>query len=219
MALWSKIDAMEASASAADDPALALQSEALSICEQAGWTPRCIGKQTHGIGVPEIYEELRCLQKVLAVHVSQALIECCRSHDLWTPLFEDVEARIWLFLGDRTRAEDRWRSLLHHSSPTLRDIARKALAALQRKVKSGEMLATEVEQSIDRGQWQRVKELLLDALLAEQPLPNLDRILESTAMRRNMPDHFPWDRGIYNHQFILDLWEHQLTAWEAADAR
>ena len=130
---------MEASASAAADPALALQSEALTICEQAGWTPRCIGQQTHDIGVPEIYEELRCLQKVLAVHVSQALIDCCLRHDLWTPLFEDVEARIWLFLGDRKRAEQRWRSLLQHSSPTPRDIARQTLSALQRKVKSGEM--------------------------------------------------------------------------------
>ena len=208
---------MEASAPAADDPALALQSEALLICEQAGWTPRCIGQQTHGIGVPEIYEELRCLQKVLAVHVSQALIDCCLRHDLWTPFFEDVEARIWLFLGDRKRAEDRWISLLHHSSPTLRDIARKTLFALQKKVKSGEMLATEVEQAMDRGQWQQVEELLLDALLAEQPVPNLDRILKATAMRWSMPDHFPWDRGLYNDQLILDLWEHQLTAWEAVD--
>ena len=209
---------MKDSASTADDPALALQSEALVICEQAGWTPRCIAQQTHGIGVPEIYEELRCLQKVLAVHVSQALIDCCRRHDLWTPLFEDVEARIWLFLGERQRAEKRWRSLLHHPSPTLRDIARKTLSVVQRKVKTGEMLATEVEQSIDRGQWQQVEALLLDALLAAKPLPNLKKILESTAMRWSMPDHFPWDRGLYNHQFILDLWEHQLTAWEAADA-
>ena len=209
---------MKDSAPTADDPALALQSEALVICEQAGWTPRCIAQQTHGIGVPEIYEELRCLQKVLAVHVSQALIDCCRRHDLWTPLFEDVEARIWLFLGERKRAEKRWISLLHHPSPTVRDIARKTLSVVQRKVKTGEMLATEVEQSIDRGQWQQVEALLLDALLAAKPLPKLKKILESTAMRWSMPDHFPWDRGLYNHQFILDLWEHQLTAWEAADA-
>ena len=209
---------MDPSASSAADPALALQSDALIICKQLGWTPRCIGKLTHGIGVPEIYEELRCLQKVLAVHVSQALIDCCRRHDLWTPLFEDVEARIWLFLGDRKRAEDRWISLLQHSSPTLRDIARQTLSVLQRKVKSGEMLATEVEQAIDRGQWQHLEELLLQALLEVQPLPNLDRILEATAMRWSVPAHFPWDRGLYKDQFILDLWEHQLMAWEAADA-
>ena len=78
----------------------ALREDAIAICRQAGWSPRCLGQQGAKPGVTEIYEELRCLQHVLAVDVAQALIDCCRMHQQWTPLFEDVEARIALFQGE-----------------------------------------------------------------------------------------------------------------------
>ena len=54
---------------------------------------------------------LRALPPVRAVPVSPALLACCRRPRLWTPLFAAVAARLWLFLGDRARAQARWTDL------------------------------------------------------------------------------------------------------------
>ena len=152
---------MASSAPTVEDRALALRADALLICERAAWLPQCIGTDQFRPGVPEIYAELRCLQKVRAVRVSETLIACCQRHGMWTPYFADVEARIWLCLGDRDRAEARWSELLHHENRQLRVIAKQALVSLQRKVDSGERLATEVDQAMDRNETERVVEMLL----------------------------------------------------------
>ena len=76
----------------------------------------------------EIYEELRCLQKVLAIDVAQELIDCCRKHQQWSPLFEDVEARIALFRGDVDQAEQIWTHLLNHPSPIVQRDCSKRLS-------------------------------------------------------------------------------------------
>ena len=200
----------------AEERAWALRQEALDICDRFGWTPRCIGHGEHKIGVPEIYEELRFLQEVLAVYVSQALIDCCQRHQLWTPLFEDVEARIWIFLGERHRAEARWQKLLNHSQKNIRDIAQDALAEITRQTDANERLATEVSQALDRGQRGEAEILLTQSILRtnslEQPL--LKNVLEETAMNWEFAEHCPPDCDLQKHQLLLDLFDHQLDKWE-----
>ena len=208
---------MASSVSTVEDRALALRADALLICERAAWLPQCIGTDQYRPGVSEIYEEMRCLQKVRAVRVSQALIACCLRHGLWTSFFEDVEARIWLFLGDRDRAEARWSELLHHENRKLRVIAKQALVSLQRKVDSGERLATEVDQAIDRNETERVVEMLLVALMDEDEPDTLETVLEVVAMEWPMPPETPWDRGLFTNHLVLDLFERQLQDWEARD--
>ena len=146
--------------STAQERALALRAEALEICDRFAWLPQCIGSGKFEAGVREIYAELRLLQKVCAVHVSQELIDCCRRHRQWFPLFEDVQARIWMFLGERERAEQQWQTLLHHSSPVMRKSAETALKSLETKRLSGQMLATDVAQALDRNQTERVNALV-----------------------------------------------------------
>ncbi len=197
------------------DAALQLRADALQICQRAAWLPQCIGTGRFDTGVPEIYAELRALQKVRAVHVSQALIACCRRHRLWTPLFEDVEARIWMFLGDRARAQARWTDLLHHPDSNLRGMAEKALAGLKAKAESGAQLATEVAQAVDRNETDRLVTMLLAALLTEEPPEALEDVLEAAALQWPMPERMPWDRGLFTHQLVLDLFERQLRQWEA----
>lgn len=194
----------------------ALRAEALAICERFAWPPQCIGRDEFELGAREIYAELRCLQKVRAVDVSEALIDCCRRHQQWLALFEDVEARIWLFRGERERAEQRWQALLHHPNVVMRQIAEKALNNLQREVESGQRLATEVAQALDRGQFERVDDLLTAAIVEVKDLekPWIKNVLESTALKRSMPKHFPWDRGLYTHELMLSLFERQLDQWE-----
>ena len=143
----------------AQERALALRTEALEICDRFAWHPQCIGSGSFEAGVREIYAELRLLQKVRAVHVSQELIDCCRRHRQWFPLLEDVQARIWMFLGDRERAEQPWQDLLLHSSPLVRELAQKALTNLEKKKLTGELLATDVAQSLDRNQTERAHAL------------------------------------------------------------
>ena len=196
------------------DAALQLRADALQICRSAAWLPQCIGSGQFDAGVPEIYAELRALQKVRAVYVSQALIACCRRHRLWTPLFEDVEARIWLFLGDRARAQARWADLLHHADSNLRGMAKKALAALQAKAESGVQLATEVAQAQDRNETDRLVTMLLAALLTDEPPDALEDVLEAAALQWPMPEGMPWDRGLFTQQLVLDLFERQLQQWE-----
>ena len=208
---------MASSAPTVEDRALALRADALLICERAAWLPQCIGTDQFRPGVPEIYAELRCLQKVRAVRVSETLIACCQRHGMWTPYFEDVEARIWLFLGDRDRAEARWSELLHHENRQLRVIAKQALVSLQRKVDSGERLATEVDQAMDRNETERVVEMLLVALMDEDEPDTLENVLEVVAMQWPMPPETPWDRGLFTSQLLLDLFERQLQDWEARD--
>ena len=195
---------------------MALRAEALQICERFAWTPQCIGTDEYEVGPREIYEELRCLQKVGAVHVSQALIECCLRHRQWLPLFEDVEARIWLFLGERERAEQRWRDLLHHSSPVMREIAEKALKRLEKKIETGEMLASEVSFALDCNQIERVKMLLIEAILEIKDLDELwlQRVLEQTALKMPVPKEFPWNRTLYVNHLMLELYAQQLEEWE-----
>ena len=199
-----------------DQRAEALHAESLVICERFAWPPQCIGSGDFELGAREIYAELRCLQKVGAVDVSEALIDCCRRHRQWLALFEDVEARIWLFRGERERAEQRWTGLLHHPDVVMRQIAEKALNNLQREVESGQSLATEVAQALDRNQIERVEALLTAAIVEVEDLerPWIKNVLESTALKRSMPKHFPWDRGLYTHQLMLDLFERQLDQWE-----
>jgi uncharacterized heparinase superfamily protein len=205
--------------SSPDQRATALRAEALAICERFAWPPQCIGSDEFELGAREIYAELRCLQKVRAVDVSEALIDCCRRHQQWLALFEDVEARIWLFRGERERAEQRWQGLLHHPNVVMRQIAEKALNNLQREVESGQRLVTEVAQALDRGQFERVDDFLTAAIVEIKDLekPWLKNVLEATALKRSMPRHFPWDRGLYTHQLMLDLFERQLDQWEGDD--
>ena len=195
--------------------ALQLRAEALQICQRAAWTPQCIGTGLFDAGVKEIYAELRDLQTVRAVHVSQDLIACCRRHGLWTPLFEDAEARIWMFLGDRDRAEARWRELLLHQDPNLRRIAQEALAGLQDNLDSGAQLATDVAQALDRNDQERLVTILLEAALAEEASASLDQVLEAAALQWPMPEEIPWNRGLFTNQLLLDLFERQLQGWEA----
>jgi hypothetical protein len=158
---------------------------------------------------------MRCLQKVRAVRVSEALIACCQRHGMWTSFFEDVEARIWLFLGDRDRAEARWTELLHHENRQLQVIAKQALVSQQRKVESGEQLATEVFQALDRNETERVVEMLLVALMDMNRPDTLGTVLEVVAMEWPMPPETPWDRGLFTNHLVLDLFERQLQDWEA----
>ena len=207
---------MADSATTAEESALALRAEVLEICERFAWTPQCIGTDAYEVGPREIYEELRCLQKVGAVYVSKALIECCLRHRQWLALFEDVEARIWLFLGERERAEQRWRALLHHSNPVMREIAEKALKRIEKKIKTGEMLASEVSFALDCNQIERVKTLLIEAILEAKDLNELwlQRVLEQTALKMAVPKEFPWNRSLFTNNLMLDLYEQQLELWE-----
>ena len=200
----------------ADERALALRAEALELCDRFAWAPQCIGSGAFEAGAREIYAELRRLQKVRAVYVSKALIDCCLRHQQWLPLFEDVEARIWLFLGERERAEQRWQALLQHSSPVMRKIAEAALKSLDTKRQTGELLATEVAQALDRNQTERVNALLIEAMLEIEDLDEawLQEVLESTALKMPMPDSFPWDRTLFTNQLMLDLYGQQLDQWE-----
>ena len=195
---------------------MALRAEALLICDRYAWTPQCIGTGEYEVGPREIYAELRFLQRVGAVYVSQALIGCCLRHQQWLPLFEDVEARIWLFLGERERAEQRWRELLHHSSPVMREIAEKALKRLEQKIQTGEMLANEVSNALDRNQMDRAKALLIDVMLEIKNLdePWLQRVLEQTASKMPIPKELPWDRTLLTNHLMLELYAQQLEQWE-----
>ena len=200
----------------AEERVWALRQEALDICDRFGWTPRCIGLGEFKIGVPEIYEELRFLQEVLAVYVSQALIDCCQRHQLWTPLFEDVEARIWLFLGERHRAEARWQKLLNHSQENIRGIAQNALAEINRQTDANERLATEVSQALDRGMRAEAKVLLIQSILRANNLdePLLKNVLETTAMNWKFPGNYPANCDLQKHQLLLALFDCQLDEWE-----
>ena len=199
-----------------EERALALRAEALLICDRFAWTPQCIGTGECEVGPREIYAELRCLQKVGAVFVSQALIECCLRHKQWLPLFEDVQARIWMFLGERERAEQRWRALLHHSNSVMREIAEMALKRLEKKIENGEDLAISVAHALDRNQTARVTDLLIEALLESKDLDEswLQRALEQTALKMPVPNEFPWDRTLFTNHLMLGLYAQQLEQWE-----
>ena len=209
---------MADSATTAEKRALALRAEALEICDRFAWTPQCIGtgEGDGELGSREIYAELRCLQKVGAVDVSQALIDCCKRYQLWLPLFEDVQARIWMFLGERERAEQRWRELLHHSNSVMREIAEMALKRLEKKIENGEDLAISVAHALDRNQTARVTALLIEALLESKDLdePWLQRVLEQTALKMPVPNEFPWDRTLFTNHLMLGLYAQQLEQWE-----
>ena len=207
---------MTDSATTTEERALALRSEALMICDRFAWTPQCIGTGECDVGPREIYSELRCLQKVGAVYVSQALIDCCLRHQQWLALFEDVQARIWMFLGERERAEQRWRALLHHSNPVMREIAEMALKRLEKKIENGEILEMDMARALDRNQIKRVKALLIEALLESKDLDEswLQRVLERTALKMPVPDEFPWDRTLFTNHLMLGLYAQQLEQWE-----
>ena len=207
---------MTDSAITTEERALALRAEALVICDRFAWTPQCIGTGDSEEGPREIYAELRCLQKVGAVDVSQALIDCCLRHQQWLALFEDVQARIWMFLGEPERAEQRWRALLHHSNPVMREISETALKRLEKKIENGEILAISVAHALDRNQTTRVTALLIEALLESKDLdePWLQRALEQTALKMPVPNEFPWDRTLLTNHLMLGLYAQQLEQWE-----
>ena len=207
---------MTDSATTAEERALALRAEALLICDRFAWTPQCIGMGECEVGPREIYAELRCLQKVGAVDVSKALIDCCLRHQQWLALFEDVQARIWMFLGEWERAEQRWRALLHHSNPVMREIAEMALKRLEKKIETGEILAIDVAHALDRNQIDRAKTLLSKAMIQIKDLdePWLQRVLEQTALKMPVPKEFPWDRTLFINHLILELYAQQLKQWE-----
>ena len=198
------------------DQGQALRLEAMAICRQAGWPPRCLGQSGFTPGVSEIYEELRCLQQVLAVDVAQELIDCCRKHQQWTPLFEDVEARIALFNGDVDQAEAVWQRLVDYPSKVVQRIADKALRSLKTKRETGDQLMMDVIQALDRNQIASAHAMLLDALMEARNLEDekLRDALEPVAMSRSKPDHFPWNRDLLIDQVVLDLFDHQLASWE-----
>ena len=79
----------------------ALRQDAIAFV--GGQVGRLAVLVNRGVGVSEICSCV--LQKVLAIDVAQELIDCCRKHQQWSPLFEDVEARIALFQGDVDRAD------------------------------------------------------------------------------------------------------------------
>ena len=195
---------------------MALRAEALLICDRYAWTPQCIGTGEYEVGPREIYAELRCLQKVGAVDVSQALIDCCLQHQQWLALFEDVQARIWMFLGEWERAEQRWRALLHHSNPVMREIAETALKRLEKKIENGEILEMDMARALDRNQIKRVKALLIKAMIQIKALdePWLQRVLEQTALKMPLPKEFPWDRTLFANHLMLELYAQQLEQWE-----
>ena len=199
-----------------EERALALRAEALEICDRFAWMPQCIGTGDSEVGPREIYEELRCLLKVGAVDVSQALIDCSLRHQQWLSLFEDVQARIWMFLGEWERAEQRWRALLHHSNPVMREISETALKRLEKKIENGEKLAISVAHALDRNQITRVTALLIEALLESKDLdePWLQRALEQTALKMPVPNEFPWDRTLFTNHLMLGLYAQQLEQWE-----
>ena len=207
---------MTDSAITTEERALALRAEALVICDRFAWTPQCIGTGDSEVGPREIYAELRCLQKVGAVDVSQALIDCCLRHQQWLALFEDVQARIWMFLGESERAEQRWRALLHHSNPVMREIAEMALKRLEKKIEAGEILAMDVASALDRNQIKRVKALLINSMIQAKGLdePWLQRVLEQTALKMPVPNEFPWDRMLFTNHLMLELYAEQLEQWE-----
>ena len=207
---------MTESAITAEERALALRAEALEICDRFAWMPQCIGTGECEVGPREIYSELRCLQKVGAVDVSQALIDCCLRHRQWLPLFEDVEARIWLFHGEWERAEQRWRSLLHHSNPVMREIAETSLKRLEKKIETGEILALDVAHALDCNQIDRAKSLLIKAMTQIKDLdePWLQRLLEQTALKMPVPNKFPWNRTLFTNHLMLELYAQQLEQWE-----
>ncbi len=194
----------------------ALREEAIALCQRAGWSPQCIGTERFKIGVYEIYEELRCLQKIRCVDVAEDLIECCRRHQHWSPLFEDVEARIALFRGETERAESIWTDLLNHRSEILRLIADNALRSLEGKRESGEQLVTDVLQALDRNEHSRAHLMLYEALIKAKDLEDtfLLSALEASAMSRVVPSDWPWNQGLFIEQLVLDLFDQQLSAWE-----
>ena len=206
---------MTESATTARERALALRDEALALCRAAGWSPRCIGTVQFEIGVPEIYEELRFLQQFCCVDVSEEIIKCCKKHQQWSPLFEDVEARIALFRGETERAESIWAELLNHRSEVVRAIAQKALNSLDVKRKSGAQLII-VVQFLDRNQAERADAMLYEALLKIENLDDekLGVALEERAMSRPRPDHWPWNRDLLVDHCVLELLDQQVTAWE-----
>ena len=194
----------------------ALREEAIALCKRAGWSPKCIGTGQFKIGVCEIYEELRCLQKVYCVDVSEQLIECCRRHQQWSPLFEDVEARIALFRGETNKAELIWSDLLNHQSKIVHDIADQALRSLKSRRDSGEQLVNDVIQALDHDQQNLVDQMLYEAVMASSDLNNafLVSALDVAARNRSRPEHWPWNRELLIDQLMFNLFERQLLAWE-----
>ena len=207
---------MTDSATTEKERALALRDEALALCRNAGWSPRCVGTDQFEIGVPEIYEELRCLQQFCCVDVSEEIIKCCKKHQQWSPLFEDVEARIALFRGETERAESIWTELLNHHSEVIRSIANNALRSLDVKRKSGAQLIIDVVQSLDRNQVDRADAMLYEALVKAENLDDekLGVALEERAMSRPSPDHWPWNRDLLVDHCVLELLDQQVSAWE-----
>ena len=207
---------MTDSATTAEERALALRAEALLICDRFAWTPQCIGTGDGEVGPREIYAELRCLQKVGAVDVAQALIDCCLRHQQWLALFEDVQARIWMFLGEWERAEQHWRALLRHSNPVMREIAEMALKRLEKKIETGEILAIDVAHALDCNQIDRAKTLLIKAMIQVKDLDELwlQRVLEQTALKMPVPNKFPWNRTLFTNHLMLELYAQQLEQWE-----
>lgn len=194
----------------------ALREETTSMCKRAGWSPLCIGTEQFKIGISEIYEELRCLQKVGCVDIAEELIECCKRHQQWSPLFEDVEARIALFRGDTRKAEFIWTKLNKNQSEIIRRIADKALRSLEVKRESGEQLLLDVNHALDRNQQSRVDVILNEAVIAAKDLESkkLCDALELCAMSREKPADWPWNRDLFIDQLVLNLFEQQLSTWE-----
>ena len=207
---------MTESATTAKERALALRNEALALCRTAGWSPRCIGTDQFEIGVPEIYEELRCLQQFGCVDVSEEIIKCCKKHQQWSPLFEDVEARIALFRGETERAESIWTELLNHRSEVMHAIAHNALLSLDVKRKSGAQLIIDVVQFLDRNHVECADAMLYQALNKAKNLDDekLGVALEARAMSQSSPDHWPWNRDLLVDHCVLELLDQQVSAWE-----
>ena len=193
-----------------------LREEAIALCKRAGWSPQCIGTERFKIGVSEVYEEMRCLQKVYCVDISEELIECCRKHQQWSPLFEDVEARIALFRGETNKAELIWSDLLNHKSKIMHRIADQSLRSLHAKIDSGEQLSNDVVQALDHNQQNLADQMLCEAIIASSDLSNafLVNALDIVSRSRSKPEHWPWNRELLIDQLMLTLFEQQLLAWD-----
>ena len=91
-----------------------------------------------------------------------------------------------------------------------------SLKKLEKKIETGEFLATEVTFALECNQADRVNTLLIKAMLEIKDLdePWLQRVLEQTAVKLPVPKELPWDRTLLTNRLIIELYAQQLDNWE-----
>ena len=98
----------------------------------------------------------------------------------------------------------------------MREIAETALKRLEKKIENGEILAMDVAHALDRNQIDRVKTLLIEAIIQVKDFdePWLQRVLEQTALKMLVSNELPWDRTLLTNYLMLELYAKQLEKWE-----